>query len=345
MGLAELTNVDRSIIRFLDEQVAIARGTRQQASTSQIYLRNILRNRAGQNGSLPQLLANEDSDFLGGSFARHTKIWPLDDIDLYMPLDGGGLSYTNNFQRLPFTIVSDGVVTRLTLDQWQTGGYVDSKKVLRAFKDSLKPTYPNSELDADGHCVKLGTTIAATEDSDGLGFDVVPCFLLRPDDHSEDIYLVPDGASGWMKSNPRKDTDICLELNQFHQSTYRRAVRLVKQWNSVVLNNSIKSYYIELALCRRFNALRVDRNPISSVTAAFAIALTALKDAIAVGAQVPLVAGAPNVDTSVLSDNQKALLQIDTNNANVAWSFAFNDGQTQSAYNTLNTIFSCEFFG
>jgi len=39
------------------------------------------------------LLSREDSDFLGGSFARHTKIWPLDDIDIFFPMDGGTLVY------------------------------------------------------------------------------------------------------------------------------------------------------------------------------------------------------------------------------------------------------------
>jgi hypothetical protein len=81
MSTTELSTLGLALDRFLQEEIAIPAAARGSASTSQNYLRNVLRNKAANDAEFPELLARADSDFLGGSFARHTKIWPLDDIE------------------------------------------------------------------------------------------------------------------------------------------------------------------------------------------------------------------------------------------------------------------------
>src|SRR5713101_4166860 len=78
---------------LLDRQINITKGIRQKASDSQQHLREFLASERKRDASFPRVLTSADSDFLGGSFARHTKTWPLDDIDVYIPLDGEYLSY------------------------------------------------------------------------------------------------------------------------------------------------------------------------------------------------------------------------------------------------------------
>ena len=102
MGLTELHSLDVALGRFLQQEIAISTNARQGASRSQNYLRSILRGKAENDTSFPEILTSEDSDFLGGSFARHTKIWPLDDIDLFLPLDGAGLVYRSGGRVLPY---------------------------------------------------------------------------------------------------------------------------------------------------------------------------------------------------------------------------------------------------
>src|SRR5690242_548687 len=59
-----------------------------QASKSQTYIRDLLVNKSRSDASFPRFI---EGDFLSGSYARGTKIFPLDDVDIMMVLDGRGL--------------------------------------------------------------------------------------------------------------------------------------------------------------------------------------------------------------------------------------------------------------
>ncbi len=345
MGLKEEAAVDAQLEDFLGKKIAIPATARSRASDSQKYLRQVLRNKANLDPSFPELLSREDSDFLGGSFARHTKIWPLDDIDLFLPMDGGTLVYERDRTRLPFTIMSDVGRTRLYQDRYLTNGYVDSVKVLNGFRDGLRDTYPSSQSRRDGQCVSFQTTVAATSESTGIGFDVVPCFRMIPFDGSEAFYLVPDGTGGWMRSNPRKDTELCAELHDYHNGTYRKAVRLVKYWNKTQLNDEFLSYYIELAVSKKFLALKQQIQRYGYLLHAFATAIAELKTAYTSGDLMPLVSGAPAVKAPALTDSQKAFLDADVRSANSALRAAYQDSRTDEAFQNLNAIFGKEFFG
>lgn len=344
MSTTELTTLGLALDRFLQEEIAIPVTTRGSASTSQNYLRGVLRNKATADAEFPEILTKADADFLGGSFARHTKIWPLDDIDLFIPLDGGDLIYMNNGYRLPYRIAADSATTRLTLPKWKVGEYVSSVKVLEGLQAALQKTYPSSEVSADRHCVSLQMTVAATSASDGIGFDVVPCFLLHPDDGSENFYLVPDGNGGWMRSNPRKDTDICADLQDYHGGTYRKAVRLLKYWNKTQLDDKFQSYYIELVVSKRFGQLKAEDKKVSYTAQAFNYALGALAAAYASGAARSLVVDAPDVPAPNLTATQVATLKSDTANANIAFRQAYNDNSAETAFVTMNAIFGVDFF-
>jgi hypothetical protein len=345
MSTAELTTLGLALDKFLQEQIAIPATARTSASTSQNYLRGVLRNKASADGEFPELLTKADADFLGGSFARHTKIWPLDDIDLFIPLNGGDLIYKQNGYRLPFRIETDTATTRLTLPKWKVGEYVSSIKVLEGFTTALQATYPSSEVSADHHCVNLQTTVAATSQSDGIGFDVVPCFLLKPDDGSEDFYLVPDGIGGWMRSNPRKDTELCADLQNYHGGTYRKAVRLLKYWNKTQLGDQFQSYYIELVVSKRFSQLKSEGKKVSYVAQALDFAFSALRDTYTtVGAATSLVAGAPDVQAPKLTEAQLATLRTDAANAKIAFNQAYNENSAEAAFVTMNAIFGVDCF-
>jgi hypothetical protein len=345
LSYAELLKVDNALNIFLANEIAIPALARSRASTSQTYLRNVLRHKADADSTFPKVLAVADNDFIGGSFARHTKIWPLDDIDLFLPLDGGSLIYTNDGLRLPFTIATDQGSTRLSQPKWKTGTSIDSSKVLNGIRDAIRDTYPTSSVEIDKHCVNLQTGIAATSESEGIGFDVVPCFLMHPDNNSERFYLVPNGRGGWMRSSPRKDTDICAELQEFHGGTYRKAVRLVKYWNKTQLAGLFSSYYIELALMKRFNGFKTNDVKYLSVTQAFSLAMQTLSTAYSSGDLSSLLAEAPAVKAPMFDASKKSILDSDVANAGSVFRLAYNEGQADAAFTTLNAIFTTEHFG
>jgi hypothetical protein len=136
------TSTTSALDDLLDRQINIKRGIREKASDndSQQHLREFLTTERKRDLTFPRVLASADRDFLGGSFARHTKIWPVDDIDVYIPLDGEYLLYLSWGQRLPYTVLGDGVVysNPLLLNRWTQLQYVSSALLVREFADPLR---------------------------------------------------------------------------------------------------------------------------------------------------------------------------------------------------------------
>lgn len=62
---------------LLECDMNISRSARSRASDSQNHLREFLTAERTRESSFPRILSVADSDFLGGSFARHTKNWTL----------------------------------------------------------------------------------------------------------------------------------------------------------------------------------------------------------------------------------------------------------------------------
>jgi hypothetical protein len=80
--------METKLQEFLDKEINLAQGNISQGSTSHTYIRNLLTNRRNSDANFPWLI---EGDFLSGSYARGTKLYPLDDIDVMIVLDGTGL--------------------------------------------------------------------------------------------------------------------------------------------------------------------------------------------------------------------------------------------------------------
>jgi hypothetical protein len=292
-------DVEAQLKRFLEAQISIPMAARSDAARSQRYLRDVLRGKSTTDSGFPFVLEDKDSDFLGGSFERHTAIWPLDDIDLYVPLDGAGLAYNTNGQQLPFEVVSDSSLrkpSRLLSTRWSDGWTLSSRLLLRGLLAALRESYPRSGISSHDKAVVLDTTVAATSESNGITFDVVPCFRLQPHDASPYFYLMPDGQDGWLRTNPRIDSYLSDSLQEYHNKNYRKCVRLLKYWNVNRCNHAFPSYYIELATCLQFSALKDNDIRVDSVVDALEYAFAALQTTTTTGAIQSLVPDAAPVE-------------------------------------------------
>jgi len=316
--------IDSAFEGLLDKEINISKALRTKASESQNHLRVFLSNENSRDNSFPRVLSNCDRDFLGGSFARHTKTWPLDDIDIYIPLDGGSLFYLSEGRRLPYTVQSDGTIffNPLLSSRWTDGNYVSSSKLIAEFASVLRRHYPReTEVYPNGTCVSVRMSHGETQSSDGLGYDVVPCFSLKPDDANElEFYLMPNGFNGWMRTSPRLDTCVANLLQDFNGKLYRKVVKLIKYWNQIRFGAAFSSYYLELAISRVFWARRSASQPISSVSEGLAIGFEAVQNAYSGGNQTSWISQAPPVMKPSLSGFQTLTLAATQMRTALAWS-------------------------
>ena len=179
-----------------------------KARASRDFLQNQLRELFGKNSDLPNI--KNYSSF--GSFARRTKIRPLDDIDLLVVLDGSDISFslgTQFFEQSAYlsTKNSDSPLKNFE----DKDGYISSIKVLNKILSSLQrvSNYQKAEIKRDQEASVLDLL------SYPWTFDIVPAFEFKKlFDKQVSCYVIPDGKGGWMKTDPRVDEKTIDLLNE-----------------------------------------------------------------------------------------------------------------------------------
>ena len=341
--------VDSVFENLLDSQINISKGIRSEASISQQHLRSFLNAERSRDQTFPRILSIQDGDFLGGSFARHTKIWPLDDIDIYFPLDGYNLYYYQGGVVAPYTVISDRIIAYNPLlnSRWMEGQYISSSKLISGFAKVLGRHYPDiTKVKPDGQAVNIQMKKCETKDEDGLGFDVVPCFRLQPHDASKSyFYLIPNGYGGWICTNPKVDTDYAEKLQRINSKTYRKVVKLLKYWNKEKARGIISSsYYIELAICKIFLERNGKDECINKISHGVTWAFWALHQALLSGGQNGFVKGAPPVSAGYITDEFKKWVDAVRAISLRAWKLEMED-KTEEAINLWSKIFGENFKG
>jgi hypothetical protein len=139
-------SVSQSLEELLTNSINIAEGVRAKASTSHQNLREPLQTECERDAGFPALLRTSDKNFLGGSFARHTKTPPLDDIDIYLRLDGANLFYYMQGAILPYNVLTDGLQRNpLLTERWANGPWVSSSKLAKGGRDGSSAQVPANE--------------------------------------------------------------------------------------------------------------------------------------------------------------------------------------------------------
>lgn len=337
------SKVNGAFENFLETHINISPVSRSAASTSQTNLREFLKDESSRDltGTFPKILQENDRDFIAGSFARHTKIWPLDDIDILFPLDGVGLVYFRGGMATPNNVVSDGGFgpNPLLTPRWMNGDYISSDRLVAEFAKVLRRRYSQSDVSKEGEAISVQLTIGSSAESNGLKFDVVPCFRLEPRDGSPAFYLIPDGHNGWKHTNPRHDEEMCEYLQKFHGGYYRKVVKLMKYWNANQINSALGSYYIELALANSFSSMQ---QGIASIDEGVKLGFQALWNTIQQGNIPSPVKDAPAVALKPMSisSSQKLYEAVTLSSSAVAYKHA---GQVDKAIGPWKVIFGSEF--
>ena len=71
-----MPQIHTALNTLLNNHLTLSEAQISQGSKSHNYIRELLANKSGKDNSFPRLV---DGDFLSGSYARSTKIFPLDD--------------------------------------------------------------------------------------------------------------------------------------------------------------------------------------------------------------------------------------------------------------------------
>lgn len=279
----------RSICVDLDpEQVKTARKSRD-------YLVGQIKAIADNDPSFPKTVG-QYKPF--GSFARSTKVRPLDDIDLLFFLNGRGTSISMQGDNRCWLKVDTSITPTLKpyLDDY---GYLNSTKVLNKFKSSLAfvPNYRKADIKRNGVAVVLGLS------SYDWVFDIVPSFPVNNyADTATDYYIIPDGSGEWMRTDPRRDQDLITEVNQKHNKLLLPVIRLIKYWNTYRYSPpSLSSYYLETMI---ITGLRYSFSSLTSIKSAIPIVFSNLRSAVLTPCPDPKGLGA-NLEVGVDWDTRK----------------------------------------
>lgn len=205
-------------------------------------------NDLGEDDSFFNLYSEKNISF--GSFARKTKIRPLNDIDIMICIKGDGSTYSEYSDRVEITVNDDSSPQKACCND--NSSILNSTKVINKFKSNLSnlPDYKKAELHKNGSAATLQMN------SYSWNFDIVPCFFTAPTSSGDTFYIIPDGKGNWIMTDPRKDRDGISDTNQTHNGRMLDTIRLLKYWNNRSTMPSAPSYMFECLILQYFKSLQ-----------------------------------------------------------------------------------------
>lgn len=194
--------------------------------------------------SFPERVENFPNDYplkhiKYGSFARNTKIRPLDDIDLMYCLAGGNAYYSvDDMNSSKYYIHTPNATNELKLLS-NENNILNSIRIVNKIVSALKnvPQYSNAEAKRNQEAAVLNLT------SYPWSYDIVPCFYTV-----QGFYLIPDGSGNWKATNPGIDIDNISQVNKTYGGKVYQLVRTLKYWNSNFTSPKMSSYLFEVLI-------------------------------------------------------------------------------------------------
>ena len=240
------TTVDSAFAEFLTEQVNLDSGDSDGARASRGWLLDQIHKFPNTYADFPILY--EEKDIAFGSFARRTKIRPLDDVDLIACVSAtGGTYYDDGYNPITITVPSTSRLSAFCNNNTQT---LNSIKLVNRFVKALSavPQYSSAEINRRSEAAVLRLK------SYPWSFDIVPSFFTAEDAFGRTYYLIPDGAGHWKKTDPRKDRDRIAKVNQDHDGHVLNVVRTMKYWNRRATMPSASSYLLECMIANFYGS-------------------------------------------------------------------------------------------
>ena len=234
--------------KFRTDTVDLDPEVTRTGRSSRDYLVDQIKIVAKNNAAFPRL-GGEYRPY--GSFARRTKIQPLDDIDLLLVLSGRGTMENPTTELNTYRLKITDSTSPLALFSeasncfFDTAKYVHSTKVLNAIKTGIAavPNYSRADIKRTGVAVTLNLT------SRPWVFDIVPAIEVGD---PVKYYLIPNGKGQWMRTDPRIDSTNVTTATAKHSGKLLPTLRLLKYWNRRTTKPRLESYYFETLVLKTF---------------------------------------------------------------------------------------------
>lgn len=160
--------------------------------------------------------------YLSGSYARHTAIFPLDDVDVIVLIDP---------------------------TKWKIGFFSELPEpaaVLQTFEGAVRYRYPDSQVRMQRRSIGLKLY--------RMDLDIVPAV---PESRESDRIRIPDTVSNsWIVSAPKVHADAATAVNKARDKQFIPLVKLLKRWNSQLPGKTqLKSFAIETLAVRVFRVV------------------------------------------------------------------------------------------
>lgn len=217
----------------------------EKTKTARISRNNLIDNIKSFSGDDDFFVVYNDKILNFGSFARRTKIRPLDDIDIMMCFSGEGTRTYEMFGDEAVIYGSESDKRNNLLDE---GFKLNSTKVINCIISKLSRL--NDYKKAEMHKNMEAATLQLK--SYEWNFDIVPCFYTV-----QDFYLIPNGKGKWKKTDPRIDRERVTDLNKKFNGNLLNIIRLIKYWNKNNSAKTIGSYMLEAMILDRYDKLSV----------------------------------------------------------------------------------------
>ncbi|MFE8601696.1 CBASS oligonucleotide cyclase [Archangium violaceum] len=203
----------RAGLEMFIQSLELTQGQRDEVSRQHTMVRECLRKRLK-----PQ------TDFLSGSYSRHTAIRPLHDIDIFVVL--GEAASTPSFSSSQRGLAADAA--------------------LKQVRQALHEEWHNKDLPIlQQHSVHIGFK------ESGIEFDVVPAFAVP----GRDSFLIPERETGqWISTNPRIHQTLSTEANETSGKKLKPLLKAVKHWNRRQPSSPLGSFHLEVMSYSAFSS-------------------------------------------------------------------------------------------
>lgn len=322
------TTVNGAFKEFMSDSVNLAPTQTNIARTSRD---NLIENIKGFSTYEDFFTIYNDKCLRFGSFERHTKLRPLDDIDLMICISADGREYSSESNGTFNIIPNNWDEKNDLLDIY--GNTLNSTKVINRYIAKLKSLndYRKAEFHKNKEVARLQLK------SYDWNFDIVPCFYTV-----DDFYLIPDGYGKWKKTDPRVDNLRATQINQKHNGNLLALIRLIKYWNKRRITYTISSYLLECMILNLYENKTASDN--WWIDLEFRDTLQYLVSAICNAVNDPKgIQG--DLNTFSVSERKKISESLNDiyQKSLIAISYEINDHNQKKAINKWREIFGFEF--